>query len=211
MENASDALLMAFGVLVFVIALTVAITSFSQAREVSELVIYNSDSTNFYEYEEVSVGASRSRIVGIETIIPTLYRYSKENYTVLFRVGDGYNPETGNFDGGTKVMEIFDSPQKYNGIERKWRGKGNAKELYWEKLQTKYKRFVTDTYFDTKTPGLETLHRIFSFDSEEEQLRNEPWTITPEETRKNLDCFIRGEVYESPSDGNVYIDYSKNR
>ena len=64
MENASDALMMAFGVLIFVLALTLAINSFSQAREVSEIVLYQSDSTNYYEYydEVTDKGASQNRI-----------------------------------------------------------------------------------------------------------------------------------------------------
>ena len=207
MENASDALLMAFGVLIFVIAITVAITAFSQARQASDLVIYQADETNFYEYEEVSKGASRSRIVGIETIIPTLYRYYKENYTVLFRVGSDYDSETGNFNGGVKISEIYDSPKELkNKNARVWRVK---EDKYWSNIKSKYTRFTTSSYFDTDTPGTEKLHKIFSFDLEVEQMRNEPWTISNDEIKKNLDCFIRGEVYEIPSDKSEYIDYSK--
>lgn len=83
MENATDALKMAFAVFVFVMALTIAITMFSQLNRVSQVVLASSDITTFYSYDEVDYG-QRSRIVGLETIVPTLYKYYKENYTVLF-------------------------------------------------------------------------------------------------------------------------------
>lgn len=82
MDNAVDALKIGFSVMVFVIALTVSIIAFGQAREVSEEVFYMSDKTNFYEYvsdEKLPDG----RIVSGETIIPTLYRYYKENFNVV--------------------------------------------------------------------------------------------------------------------------------
>ena len=83
MENATDALKMAFAVIVFVIALTIAVMMFSQLNQVSKLVVSSSDITKYYEYE-VATDEEQTRIVGLETIIPTLYKYYKENYTVLF-------------------------------------------------------------------------------------------------------------------------------
>ena len=71
MENATDALKMAFAVFVFVMALTIAITMFSQLNRVSQVVLASSDITTFYSYDEVDYG-QRSRIVGLETIVPTL-------------------------------------------------------------------------------------------------------------------------------------------
>ena len=39
-------------------------------------------------YEQVAKG-SEKRIVRLESIVPTLYKYYKENYTVIFRDSDG--------------------------------------------------------------------------------------------------------------------------
>lgn len=89
MENAVDALKIAFAVMVFTMALTLAISTFSQARETSEAVLYMNDKTNYYLWEDEVNYSEDKRIVGIEEIIPTLYRYYKENYTVIF-VLDGY-------------------------------------------------------------------------------------------------------------------------
>lgn len=82
MENAVDALKIAFAVLVFVIALTTSMMAFGQAREASEKVFYMSDNTNFYEYVS-DKKESEYRIVSSETIIPTLYRYYKENFNII--------------------------------------------------------------------------------------------------------------------------------
>lgn len=95
MENAADALKMAFAVFVFVMALSLAIYMFSQARTTADAVLYASDSTRFVDYEEARVDPTtgaiigEDRIVGLETIIPTLYKYYKENYTVIFRGRSG--------------------------------------------------------------------------------------------------------------------------
>lgn len=82
MDNAIDALKIAFAVFVFVMALTVSINCLGQAKAVSDEVFYMADETNFYEYtseEKIPEG----RIVSGETIIPTLYRYYKENFNVI--------------------------------------------------------------------------------------------------------------------------------
>ena len=95
MENAVDALKMAFGVLVFVIAFTIIMTMFTRARETSDLVLQSSDVTEYMTYTEqddILSGVTltgEERIVGLETIIPTLYKYYKENYTVVFLQQDG--------------------------------------------------------------------------------------------------------------------------
>ena len=88
MENATDALKMAFAVIVFVMALTIAVMMFSQLNQVSKLVVSSSDITQYYEYE-IATNEEQTRIVGLENIIPTLYKYYKENYTVLFLAKNG--------------------------------------------------------------------------------------------------------------------------
>ncbi len=88
MENATDALKMAFAVIVFTMALTIAIIMFSQLNQVSKIVISSTDITQYYEYE-IATNEEQTRIVGLESIIPTLYKYYKENYTVLFLAKNG--------------------------------------------------------------------------------------------------------------------------
>ena len=83
MENAIEALKMAFAFLVFVMALTVSIIAFGNVKKTADVVLYAKDETNYYEYikdSEITGKAAENRIVGLETIIPTLYKYYKENY-----------------------------------------------------------------------------------------------------------------------------------
>ena len=89
MENAVDALKIAFAVFVFVMALSLSMYMFTMAGETSDIVLQSSDVTRFMEYIETSDMIGDERIVGLETIIPTLYKYYKENYTIIFRDTDG--------------------------------------------------------------------------------------------------------------------------
>ena len=89
MENAVDALMIAFGVLVFVIAIGSAFTVFSQAQDTADLIVYSMDKTNYEEY--VPELAKTDRVVGIETIIPIIRRYVTENEGYSVIVIDGSN------------------------------------------------------------------------------------------------------------------------
>lgn len=202
MENASDALMMAFGVLIFVMALTVAINSFSQAREVSDIVLFSADETNFYDYyDEVTSASAENRIVGLETIIPTLYKYHKEKYTVLFRTGS-YTEENGLQN--IKPLKLYTTVK-----DRVWKldepSENYAK--YWQKIGGKYKKFFpNNSYFDFSVDASgERLYSIFAFDTYEEISRYEPWSGSESETKEFLDCFINGKSYTMPSDGSTYI------
>ena len=92
MENAADALKMAAAVLVFVMALGISISSFSQARATADVLITYSDRDTVTEYVEDT--GERTRMVGKETIIPTIYRAYKENYRIQFYESDGVTPIT---------------------------------------------------------------------------------------------------------------------
>lgn len=85
MEDAVDALKMAFSVFAFVLALAIVFAMFSQAREVSDIVLAKTDNTYFTDWVspgETNGGTITGRVVGIETIIPTLYRYYKEKLVI---------------------------------------------------------------------------------------------------------------------------------
>ncbi len=88
MENAVDALKMAAAVLTFVMALGISISTLSQAKQTAQVLINYTDRE--YETQYVEDTGERVRTVGMETIIPTIYRAFKENYIVIFydRNGD---------------------------------------------------------------------------------------------------------------------------
>lgn len=109
MENASEALKIAFGVMMFVLALTLSITSFSQATQAVETITYMSDRETTYTY--VKPASNSNRIVGVETVIPTMYNAYKENYKVYFY--ESYTDENNN-----KPLYLYKyvDPNKPGGI-----------------------------------------------------------------------------------------------
>ena len=173
MENAVDALKIAFAVMVFTIALSLAMATFSQARETSETVLFMNDKTNYYEYDEIGTATDMGdytqyevrqvdgstitytdkRIVGIETVIPTLYRYYKENYIVVF-------------DGIDKPLYYLDSTAK------------------WDKA-------YTGGYNDSNAATTDE-DKIYYFDLNAEIKANCPWVGTVNDIKKNLDLFFKG-------------------
>jgi len=83
MENAADALKIAASVLVFILALTISINALSEVRQVSEILIRYNDREYETEYIDNNNG-STERIVGVETIIPSIYKAYTENYKIVF-------------------------------------------------------------------------------------------------------------------------------
>ena len=113
MENAAEALKMAFAVLMFVLALTLCISSFSQAREAVDSIITIKDRETSYTY--VTASKDGTRTVGAETIVPTLYKAYKENFEVHFVDAEG-NPiilyKYKDPYGNKKAMSVIDLEQE---------------------------------------------------------------------------------------------------
>ena len=83
MENAVDAIKIAFGLLVFAIAIALTFSVVGQVRATSDIIFTLNDKTSFYEYAtEIDYNTEINRIVGLETILPTIHRYAKEQYAV---------------------------------------------------------------------------------------------------------------------------------
>ena len=81
-ENIADALKMAAAVLVFVMALSITINSFTETRIAATTILNNKDKE--YDYTYVEDNGTTERLVGLESIIPTIYKAYKENYKVIF-------------------------------------------------------------------------------------------------------------------------------
>lgn len=120
MENASEALVMAGSVLVFIIALTVCMSSFSTAREgidkvvtETELVEYAKDSNGYINFIESNEN-SAVRIVGAETIVSAMYRAVKENFVMYIKLKD-YNdlpdPSIFNISSAKKTIYAKDGTE----------------------------------------------------------------------------------------------------
>lgn len=89
MENAAEALKMAAAVLIFVLALSISINSFSEVRQTSQTILNYRDRE--YETTYVEDNGSTERLVGAETIIPSMYKIYQENYKIIFNINSiGY-------------------------------------------------------------------------------------------------------------------------
>lgn len=130
MENAVDALKLAFAVFVFVIALTLTFSIVGQARATSDIVLSLKDKTNYYEYvdENDNNAVKKDRIVDFETILPTIYRYAKEQYAVTILDTDAtpiarYDLYTEGFMSGwdetIKRQQRTGNDSAYNEIEKR--------------------------------------------------------------------------------------------
>ena len=117
MENATEAMKMAFGVLMFVLALTISISCFSQARTAVDSIVTLRDRETQYTY--VKPSATLNRTVGIDTVITTMYRAYKENFKIYF-----YNSYTSEEINETLVLyNYYDSngnvtPVNYVDLEK---------------------------------------------------------------------------------------------
>ncbi len=89
MENAVDALKIAFAVFVFIIALTVTFSMIAKLKSTAEYVLYYTDRTNFYSRLNTT---EKNRTVSVNSVIAMLYRYYNETVSVtvdLTNVGKG--------------------------------------------------------------------------------------------------------------------------
>lgn len=94
MENASEALIMAGQVLIFIIALTVCISSFTTVRvgidgmmDEAETIKLSKDSDLYVNYIQ-SRDEGATRIVGAETVVSSMYRAIKEDFTMYIEFED---------------------------------------------------------------------------------------------------------------------------
>ena len=186
MESAAEALRLAFAVLVFVMALSIAMFMFSQARGTADIVLGSSDDQRYYEAIETG---TENRIVGFETVIPTVYKYDKERYKVTFK--------TGTYDATTDTVTITGPLEIYTT---------ESNQKLWNE------DYVND-YDGTTNSASGTEKRICSLDLVEETQRNEPWVGNTDEIKKHLDAIFSGGEYVLPqysADSGNTLDYSGN-
>lgn len=85
MENAADALKIAFAIFVFVVAITIVFTMVSKAKSTADTVLYYTDETNFYDHAD---SKDENREVYTSDVISTLYRYYNESVSVTVKLKD---------------------------------------------------------------------------------------------------------------------------
>lgn len=139
MENAAEALKLAFAVFVFVMTLSISVSTFSLARETADIVLSSADETKYYEYEDT--GSAEYRIVGLETIIPTIYKYNKENYKVIFAEDDNYESATGEFSS-LRSLTLYRSKRTNNDISELDLNEERKRSEPWTGSNEEIKKFL---------------------------------------------------------------------
>lgn len=173
MENAVEALKMAGSVLLFVIALSVAILAFTTSRESLDKIIKYSDREslridNDSRFYYLANDSDTKRYVGNETIIPAIYRAYKENFKIIFEFNDssyflyqkskGTNVETINRIDLAKetIANDLDSIEFLNGIIYH---KYNVNEATY-KTKFKIHDLPTKSLYDYISNKLKTNYKI---------------------------------------------------
>ena len=105
MENASHALYMAFAFLVFIGACTYSLYMVNVLNNTANSLVYRLDETNYYDSLDLTDLLSNGddttnnsyKIVSIDSIIPALYKYYRESYTVKI------------LDEAGELLQLFDT------------------------------------------------------------------------------------------------------
>ena len=101
MENAADALKMAFAIFVFVIAITVTFALLTEAKNTADVVLFYSDETNFQPHVESLEEVTAS----YQDVVSTLYRYYKESICVTIILDEEYKFDLESPSSDTEIIE----------------------------------------------------------------------------------------------------------
>lgn len=155
MENATDALKMAAAVLIFVLALSISINAFGEARRASQVILDYRDRE--YDYTYITSGTTQ-RQVGLETIIPSIYKAYKENYKIIFDM-QNINDNNGLY---SKKNENGDYDEiNYIDLEKEVLGSDKQKEEFIkaiiygkDSIPDEYKKEFSDLGINLKDDGI---------------------------------------------------------
>lgn len=185
-ENASDALKMAAAILVFLVALSVAIYAFSKARTAASSIMDKlSDSEEYYDTDNIKLGDKDYKItsyrkVGAETIIPTILNCYEKGDVILFYTGSVN--ENDNIIGNITPLTLYES---------------SAYDTYLQKSTL------------AKKNGDKNSKSIYGIDLNDEITRQEPWTKDDNSKKTFIQNFINATAYEfSKSNGTYKINFS---
>ena len=123
MENGVEALKIASGMLIFVLAITITISAFTTASQALNQIFTAKDAHeyvtdadgNYLNFVKFDGG---TRKVSVDTIIPSIYRAYKENYAIYFYKNDGTEFVLYEKEDGEKVNYI-DLQKEVHGSSEK--------------------------------------------------------------------------------------------
>lgn len=213
MENAVEALKTAAAVLIFGIAITIAFTMFSRAKETADAVVKSQDTQEYLEAADldsklytssnsIESGTSSTtqgedpimttkgdRIVKIDDVISTIYRYYLEKYGVTIIKSSG------------EVIARFDSNTE--GFVQSWNsdasGKDadgnplNAKEILKKYAEVIEKNISVEKY-DVSIKDID-LRELYKTDGNTTKKFGAPWLVNEKEIIKRINADIGGFGY----------------
>lgn len=218
MENAVEALKTAASVLIFVIAITVSFTMFSKAKATADAIITSKDKQEYLEAAELDNGilytsseaiakaddtgtqsavsgmtTKGDRIVGIDDVISTIYRYYLEKYGVTIITSSG--TVIARFDSATESF-VQSWTEDMQGTD------SNGQTLSANELLNKYeeqiKRNISNTYvLNGIEVNLKTLYGVTLKDSDTSSTKKfgAPWYGTESEIIKRVNSDLAGTNY----------------
>ena len=216
MENAVDALKQAAAVLIFIIAITTAFTMFSKAKTTADSVIRGQDQIEYLESasledtlytssEAVKSGTSSTtqgrtatmttkgdRIVDIDDVISTIYRYYLEKYGVTI-IEDGI--VKARFDSNTESF-VQSWTEESTGIDKK--GKSYTGEEFLNKYADDIKEHIKIKNYRDNIDSIE-LKDLYKISGTQKEI-GAPWLGSPSEIIKRISADIEGTDYKY-SDG----------
>lgn len=205
MDDAIQALMIAFSALVFVLALSIAIYLIQSVTKTSEYLTYQADSTKFYDNVDLEkrdgesdeaylerkaeIYKSSIRYVSIETVVPTLYRYCKENFCVKI------------YSANNKLIQVFDVnlEGKVRTASGDTRSNENSEDdelrqnWAYKNIYNNKDKFFPNTWGNDDTTGY--------------YLFGAPWLGSTENIKARVDLFVKGEKGYI---NNVEVDYQNN-
>lgn len=155
MENATDALKMAAAVLIFVLALSISINAFGEARRASQVILDYRDRE--YDYTYITSGTTQ-RQVGLETIIPSIYKAYKENYKIIFDM-QNINDKNGlyskkNENGNYDKINYIDLEKEVLGSDKQKEEFIKAIIYGKDSIPDEYKKEFSDLGINLKDDGI---------------------------------------------------------
>lgn len=156
MENATDALKMAAAVLIFVLALSISINAFGEARRASQVILDYRDRE--YDYTYITSGTTQ-RQVGLETIIPSIYKAYKENYKIIFDMKKDINDKDGlyskkNENGNYDEINYIDLEKEVLGSDKQKEEFIKAIIYGKDSILDEYKKEFSDLGINLKDDGI---------------------------------------------------------
>lgn len=197
-DNANQALMISFAILVFVIAMSVTMYMFSTLMTTAESLTFHTDETNFYDNVAVVGTEGIERYVNTETVIPTLYRYYKEHFCV--KIYDTTNTANNGSSADKPVLvQVLD-------VNLEGKVENAAKNTRLEGKDSPadvkdYEAFSVNSIYNNKQnwDSASSNKLLYMF--------GVPWLGSTETMKQRIDFFINGSAGYI---NNTYVDYREH-